>query len=147
MRNPDDDGEYQIGEPPDLTSRLPSLPDGDSTPRPPRARRRWAPAHIHYEYIGEFTCHDAACAPPPVVVRPDEICPGTLAARILSALLPAKAFAQWILPAISDMGAEHEEELLAGRPWRAAWVVMRGHLTLLPRALWALCPRAIHRLI
>ena len=73
--------------------------------------------------------------------------PGTFFARMLRLFMTARAFRRYVYPAITEMQAEHYEALGAGDPRQARWVVVRGHILVLPTFLYGLMAQGIRRLL
>ena len=64
--------------------------------------------------------------------------PGYRLAAILGFLLTRKAFKRFVEPVIADMQHEYIEALAAEHRWRARWIVLRGHLLVIPGCVYAL---------
>lgn len=72
--------------------------------------------------------------------------PGTFFAQMLRLFMAARAFRRYVYPAITEMQAEHYEALGAGNRREARWVVVRGHILVLPTFLYGLIVQGIRRL-
>jgi hypothetical protein len=73
--------------------------------------------------------------------------PGTFFAQMLRLFMTARAFRRYVYPAITEMQAEYYEALGAGDRRQARWVVVRGHVLVLPTFLYGLIALGIRSLL
>jgi hypothetical protein len=70
---------------------------------------------------------------PPQIILP----PGYTLACLGRFFLTRKAFRQYVQPVIADMQEEYIVATKAGDPWHARWIILRGHLLVVPGWLYA----------
>ena len=63
--------------------------------------------------------------------------PGSLVSNIARRLLPDKVYKRYVYPRISDMQWEYVDALAGGQRIRARWIVLLGHLSLIPGWVYA----------
>jgi hypothetical protein len=73
--------------------------------------------------------------------------PGTHFAEILGVFMTARAFRRYVYPAIREIQAEHYEALGAGDRRQARWIVIRGHILVLPAFLYGLIAQGIRKVL
>jgi hypothetical protein len=70
------------------------------------------------------------------------IAPGTRLERLTQFLLTPKAHSVYVVPAIRDMQVQYFEAVRADHKWLARYIVLRGHLLVIPGWLYAAATRA-----
>ncbi len=86
-------------------------------------------------------------APDPSVSRSRVILPpGSGLSSVVRFLLTRDAYRRFVKPVIADMQHEYIEAIAAGETWRARWIVVLGHLHIVPGWLYGLAARAIKRI-
>jgi len=64
--------------------------------------------------------------------------PGETLSRILSVVLTRNAYTKYVEPVIADMQFEYADALKKGHTRHARWIVIRGHLLIVPGWVYAL---------
>ena len=72
--------------------------------------------------------------------------PGHTLGTIASVLLTRESYKRYVMPVIADMQEEYIEAIAADHNWHAWWIVVRGHVLIIPGWLYAYLARAIRRI-